>query len=290
MARSGCATSTQVDWDQFNGIMQPEVRSGEQTDIKGLAQATSDPSGERPLLSTLGPALRTAGEAVLGAARRADRELPALIRSTATALHAISTDDADLGGFVDGAEQTFAATADESGALRSSLAAMPPALRATTATMHQLDPSIAKLGRLAKALLPGAVRLGSAMRALLTGLVVATNRLVQALPPLLRVSSSAIAALSSASNRGTAFLSTFKALIKQINGQIVPFFNELDPTTGLKVEEAIGPAFAAEDFDDEQLDSSGCFLRDDSGRHRPADRRSLQPWLQGQTSAPACRC
>jgi ABC-type transporter Mla subunit MlaD len=257
------ATSTQVDWDQFNSINQAAVRRGQQLDIKGFAQTLGAPAGIRQTLSVFPGALYDAGIASDASRGLVRGDLPELIRTTGQTLAALSADGHSLGDFIDGAQRTFAAINDRSQAFSATLADTPAALRSSLVTMDQLQTTLDRLGPLAVALEPGAKKLGPAM-AVMHPALIATDGLLTRMSPLLSQVRPALHALATASREGSPFLHAIQPVIDRLNGQLLPFLATPYTPSGMALYEAIGPSVAALDSADSGFDDNGYFLRDDA--------------------------
>ena len=267
------ATATQVDWDQFNSMWPEQARLGQRQIIKGLANALSDAGAVRGTLTQLPSALENAGTAT--DAMRGERrgELTHLIDTTGRTLSALSADEHSLGGFIDGAERTFAAVADEREALGATLGATPPALESTTVTMRRLHRTLDRLEPLAIRLRPGARALAPAMRTLRPALV-SVDRLLSELRPLLDAAPPALRGLEDAADRGTPLLRDYAPVIDRLNRETLPALDTRDAGTKLKLYEAIGPMLAALDGAQGVYDANGYYLRADA---KSADNSVIAP-------------
>jgi virulence factor Mce-like protein len=256
-------TSTQVDYDQFTGVATPAVRLEERQVIQGLEATLTDPAGIRNTLSAAPPAITAVGQATNALRGEDIGDLPQLIANSAKAIHAIGADSPSLSAFIDGAEQTFAATTDQSQNLATSLSELPAALASTHTTMLSLNRTIDRLDPLAVALIPGSLQLGPATTALEPMLRTLDATLAQA-PPLLVAAPAAFAALARAGRLGTPLLIATNPLTARLNDSIIPWLYELDPNTKLRTYEALGPVAATLDSADGDFDANGYYIRYDT--------------------------
>ena len=253
-------TNSQVDWDEFNSLWAKPVPQGQRRIIKGFADALDDPTVVRALLREAGPAI-----ALFGASARASRgqeagELTSLVRRAARTAKAFAADGTSLDKTINGLQRTVSATAGARRELADTIDTAPAALRSARVTMSRLDRTLDRLDPLAEELRPGVRAMGPATRRMRPALLSLT-RLLDRAESLLEVAPPALRALRGTARAGKPFLEALAPMVSKLNADLLPFLNERNPKTRLKVHEMIGPLLSA--FNDGQsgFDGNGYVLR-----------------------------
>ena len=236
-------TGAQVDWDQFNDVYPTATRRAFGQMIAGFSAGLRSPADEGSTLHVLGPDAAVIGQG--SAALRGSRigDLPALIRTTAATVRALSADTRSLQGLVTGADGTLAVTAAHNAALAQAIQLSPAALDSTLETSRTLDGTLTALDPLVTQLQPGARELAPATAAL-EPMLRRLNRALDDARPLLRVSPRAVRELGAMGSEGTPLIGSLQPLVDRLNTNLIPWLGQRDSDTRLRLYEAIGPLFS----------------------------------------------
>jgi virulence factor Mce-like protein len=279
-------TASQVDWDQFNDQYPAPARRALRQLLAGLDQTLAAPAGEGATLHTLGPALQTIGRGADALRGQDTGDLSKLVRSSASALNALSSDQQSLQGLVDGAERTLAVIAADHTALAQTLQLTPPALSSTQLTMQSTNQTLTQLDPLVRALQPGANEIAPTTQEL-DPLLRQANRVLPATIPLLTAARPALTQLGAMSDHGTPLIAGLEPTIRRLEDNLIPFLDRTDPDTRLRNYEAIGPFASDLDSAAGQYDASGYLLRFDLGL---GPNSVLLPCDTGLAPAQLARC
>lgn len=249
-------TSTQVDWNAFNGMFGQRTRQGQRQMLAALRRALTAPQAHGRTLRVLGPALRAIGRGTRAARGSYDGELTRLVRTTGRTLDVLSRDGDALGRLVAGANRTFAASAHHRQALGEAVALSPAALRATAVTMRRLVPTLDRLDPLVARLRPGARELGPATRALAPALA-ETTRVLGHARSLLHATPSALRALARAGKQGAPLIGGLRPTVDRLNDELLPWLDRREPDVRLKLYETIGPFFSTQAAFGAEYDAAG---------------------------------
>jgi phospholipid/cholesterol/gamma-HCH transport system substrate-binding protein len=254
-------TSNQVELEDITSVIQGGARAGLEAMPSELATALSDPHSLPHALSTLAriaPAATVALRAVQGQEPASD--VQTLISSTGAALHAVDRPNDQLGQLVAGAAATLGTTGDNQAALASTIAQAPAALDSTQLTLHQLDGTLALADPLIAELQGPAPRVAPTLAAL-HPTVVQANSLLRHAVPLLRALRPTAQSLQITANLALPLLGRLTPVLDRVNGNVLPYLNEVDPSTGRTTAEMIGPGIAVYANAGGSVDTQGRMFR-----------------------------
>ncbi|EHN10673.1 putative Mce family protein [Patulibacter medicamentivorans] len=252
-------TSAQVDWDDLNQILEPDVRRGQRSVLKGLRRGLADPAVAGHALDVLGPSLAVVGRGARALRGQRDGDLPRLISATGRVLESLSRDRGALEGLVRDGARTLAVTDDHRRALGRAVALTPPALDATARTMARLDVTLRRLDPLAADLRPGVRRIAPATRVLRPALG-ETDRLLRAATPVLHDLPPALRNLAAMSREGVPLIDALDPTVRRLDDELLPWLRRRDDDTKLRNYEAIGPLFSVLDSAAGDYDANGWFF------------------------------
>lgn len=253
-------TSTQVDWDDFNGIFGERTRQRQRHIIAELRRTLTDRAGHGRTLRTLGPSLSTIGRGASTLRGTEPGDLRRLVQGTGATLSILARNRESLGRLVEGGATTLGVTARHRAALGETMRLSPPALRSTSITMRRLIPTLDHLDPLVAALRPAVRRLGPTTRAMKPALA-ATDRVLGHTGPLLRAAPPALRALASASRQGVPLIDGLRPTISRLDKELLPYLDRGDPDLGgLRVYQSLGPFFSTISSAAGEFDAAGHWL------------------------------
>jgi virulence factor Mce-like protein len=234
-------TTTQVELDDIASIDRGTVKQGLQALPGALGQALGDKSGlahDAAALTDASPAITTG----IGALRGLDppTDLKTLISSTAHVVTSLDSPDNQARALVAGLAATLQTTANRSQDIQSTLALAPAALQQTETTAGILSHTLSLVNPLVAKLQPSAPRIAPVLRALQPTLSGA-DLLLHHADPLLRALNPAVQRLAAAAGPATSILTTLQPAFSQLDHTILPYLNQVDPTTKHTTAEMIGP-------------------------------------------------
>ncbi|MCW3038906.1 MAG: putative Mce family protein [Solirubrobacterales bacterium] len=252
-------TSSQVDWDDLNQILEPNVRHGQQQVLWGLRQGLADPAATARTIDTLGPSLTTVGRGLEALRGDHNGDLHRLVVSTGSVLDAVSRDRVALTSLVREGAHTLGVTDTHRVALGQAIALSPAALGSTAVTMRRLDRTLDHLDPLVVDLRPGVRRLAPAAQALRPALDEA-DRLLRATGPILRDLPPALRNLAATSRQAVPLMRALDPTVRRLRDELLPWLAKEDEDTELATYEAIGPAFSVLDSAAADFDKNGWFF------------------------------
>jgi virulence factor Mce-like protein len=242
-------TSDQVELDEITQVLHDGARSGLQTMFEQLGPAFSDHLAPEATFSTLAQVAPTAATGI-GALRgvETDTDLKNLVLQTSRAAQAL-----DVGSqagytrqFVQSAAQTLAITGAEHQNIAAILNDAGTALPDVTATapridhaLDLLDPLVAKLNPVAPSVAPTLADLHPALDDL--------NTLLSDAPPLLHTLRPTVTSLASTARTGVPVIDSLAPALRQVDTEVLPALNRVDPESKHTTYEMIGPVFAGTD-------------------------------------------
>jgi ABC-type transporter Mla subunit MlaD len=237
-------TSDQITVDQLLEAFPANTRASTRSMLREFRGGFADPTAAATAVTALGSSAPTISAGTKPLLGLQTNDLSSLIRATAATTRALDVNPDVLRGLVVGAERTLAVTDARRGDLQTTISTSPAALDATQAavrqldpTLDQLDPLVARLKRAVPELAPAATATRSALQR--------ANTLLTDITPLLRQLGPATTELSGDARQGIPLISQLTPSIERVNHKIIPFLDRLDPATGLKTYEEIGPTFSA---------------------------------------------
>ena len=254
-------TTTQVEFDEMLASYDDGGRKGVQAFIDEFDQAFKHPGAPARTIDALRPSMRTvAGGLPALRGTRPGRDLPDIARSASRALGALSRNEADLAGTVEGADTTFSVTAARRDSIASMLQQAPATMDQSRATMARVRTTLDTLDPIAEALRPGLRRLDDSVAVVRPAL----RELMRVLPvanPFLRQINPALADLQTAAREGVPLMRDFEPTLRRTNERFLPWLDKPDSEIKLKTYQAIGPFFAAIDSTASEFDSNGHMQR-----------------------------
>ncbi len=234
-------TSSQVDWDQFNEQFPADTRTDFGEMFRGLATGLSAAGPEQATIQNLGPASQTIGQASQALQGVDANDLPAVVRSTASVLNAVSANTTALRQLVDDGDQTLSVTAAHGTELGEAMQLSPAALDATRRASGELNTMLNSLDPLVAKLEPGARELGPATT-VLAPMLRGTDKLLTDSRRLIDEAPSTLAEVGDTGGQGTPLINGLTPTVERTNSQLVPMLNAYDPDSRLRLYETIGPA------------------------------------------------
>ena len=237
-------TSVQVELDQVLQALTPPSRQGLQAIFKQSATAFGRGSQAGASIDALAPAMQNVAPGV-GALRGTDAgDLSTSVYDANRLLSSLARSDSQLGDLVASTDTTLAATASRQSDIAATLQQGPQTLSATQATMTAISGMLDRLDPVADALRPGARELYPAAVALKPALLALRPVLDEARPTLVALRP-ALSRLAGAANMGVPLLGALIPTFERLNATIIPALGARDPSTHLKLYEAVGPTFAS---------------------------------------------
>ena len=253
-------TASQVELDQALTSLDAGARKGFQTFLHTFRQGFGDGSAVHSTLNTLAPAARRISAGVGALSGTSPGDLPAIVANTSKVTAQLDSDEAALGGLIDGAEVTLGVTAARKAELAATLVKAPGAMALATTEMASLTTTLDRLDPLAARLRPGVRKLPAAVDAIDPALQDLRPLLTQ-LKPFTTDLQPAVRRLRSAAISGSPAFTALGPALDRANSKILPYLDSKDSHTGRKVYELLGPTFSSLDslaasYDDKGHDVS----------------------------------
>ncbi len=257
-------TSDQVELDDLLSVDNSGAKQGLKTMIPQLSEALSDPSSLSAALGALtqvAPSVAAGVGALRGEQATQDDDLKSLVSATATTLHALNAPDDQMQGLVQGAAATLGVTAARSQDIEAALSSAPAAIRQTDTTFSQLDQTLGIADPLLTKLEAPAAQVAPTFASLRPTLTGASSLLRKAVP-LLDTLPPTMRSVASASQQGLPLLDSLTPSIDKLADDVLPYLNQVDPSTQHTTAEMIGPTLEALGPDIAgQEDQNGHFIR-----------------------------
>jgi phospholipid/cholesterol/gamma-HCH transport system substrate-binding protein len=237
-------TTNEVEVEDITSVLRGRAKQGLRALPEQMATALRDPA---PLADLAASVARIADHATTGL-RAVQGQEPAsdlreLISSTAAVVGALDRPADHLRQVVAGAAATVTVTGDHSTDIRSTLEQAPAALRATDTTLQRIDGTLSELDPVVRNLQDPAPRVAPVLAGLRPTVIDARGLLNRAVP-LFRALRPTSRSLASAARSGQPLLHDVAPALKQLSGKVLPYLNDVSPTTKHTTAEMIGPAIA----------------------------------------------
>lgn len=236
-------TEVQTEADQALQPLGRTQRKSFQETIAAFDAATKDPKEIQDTIDAAGPALKRIRTGVGALRGTKPGNLTDLVRQTSRTMGSLASADDDLAGLVDDGRVALGVTAARRDDLGSLLDQAPATMDDTTVTLARVRRTLDELDPTAKDLLPGARALPSAADAARPALARLDTVLDDA-EPTLRALRPAVSRLSSIVDPGITTIRALEPTVARTNSTLLPWLNEKDEDTNLKLAEAIGPFFS----------------------------------------------
>jgi virulence factor Mce-like protein len=253
-------TTAQTELDQVLASATPPARAGMQRFFKEFDKGFNGNQAAGRTLDVLGPSFRQIGPGVGALRGKSDGDLTSLVQQTSRWTGALARREVELGNLINNAETTLGVTAARKADISSMLQNAPSTLDQTRSTMSRLRTTLDVLDPVAEDLRPGARKLDDASLAMRPALKQLQPVLADA-RPLLRDLRPALRSLRSASRSGTPLMSQMEPVLQRLNSGVLPGLNEVNPETGLKEYEAVGPTIASVSNSASLFDKNGTTQR-----------------------------
>ncbi|MEV4418939.1 MlaD family protein [Patulibacter sp. NPDC049589] len=252
-------TGVQTEADQAMQPLGRTQRRSVQEAIAAFDAGTKDPKEIQAAIDAAGPALKNIRTGV-GALRGSDPgNLTTLVRQTSRTMGALSASDDDLAGLVDDGRVALGVTAARRDDVGSLLDQAPSTMDDTRLTLARVRGTLDELDPTAKDLLPGARALPSAADAARPALA-SLDAVLDDAEPTLRSLRPAVSRLSTIVDPGITTIKALQPTVDRTNSTLLPWLNQKDPGTNLKLSEAIGPFFSALDSAASSFDANGFMM------------------------------
>jgi ABC-type transporter Mla subunit MlaD len=254
------ATGSQVDFDQVLAPFGAPGRAAVRSLLAETADALLEPRPPREALRLLRPTMRGIDQGLRPLRGTADGDLPRLLGNTAKLARALGASEADLAGLVEDGATTLGATAARRADLGRLLQIAPGALANSRRTLARLDTTLDRLDPLVHDLDPGARLVRPAVDAAKPTLA-ALRRTLDDLAPTARALRGALSELRRAVPSARSVIDGLRPVLQRLNERVLPGLAERDEQTGLRLYEAMGPAFAAASSSVGEYDARGHMIR-----------------------------
>lgn len=254
------STSSQVDFDQVLAPFGAPGRMAVRALLKQTADALLAPQPPREALHLLGPTMHNIDRGLRPLRGTADGDLSRLLGHTATVSRALGDSEVDLARLVDDGATTLGVTAARRADLGRLLAIAPGALANAQRTLRRLDTTLDRLDPVVHDLGIGAPRVRPAVEAAEPTLA-ALRRTLDDLAPAATALAGSLHQLRAATPAGLAVTRGLRPILARLNDRLLPGLAKVDPQTGLKLYEAMGPAFAAASSSVGEYDERGHMVR-----------------------------
>lgn len=281
------ATSSQVDFDQLLAPFGPPGRAAVRSLLAETADALRAPRAPRAALQLFGPTMRGIDQGLRPLRGTAPGDLPLLLGHTAKLAHALGASEADLAGLVEDGATTLGVTAARRADLGHLLADAPGTLANSRETLARLDTTLDRLDPLVHDLAPGAGMVRPAVDAAKPTLA-ALRRTLDELAPTAVALRAALNRLGGAVPSAQAVTDGLRPVLRRLNDRLLPGLAKVDDQTGLKLYEAMGPAFAAATSSVGEYDARGHMIRFQVNIGGSSVNRSACP-ASGRVSRRLCR-
>jgi phospholipid/cholesterol/gamma-HCH transport system substrate-binding protein len=236
-------TGVQVEVDQVLQALTPPSRKGIQTTFDQFATAFGPGNQAGASIDALAPAMENAAPGIQALRGTESGDLTNTVGKASRLASSLSQTDAALGDLMVQTDRTLGATSSQQASIDAALQQGPQTLADTRTTMSRLDGTLELLDPIVEALRPGArelapasVSLDPALRQLIPLLDEARPTLVSLRPALSR--------LAAAGTTGAPLLRSLTPTFAELNSAIIPALGARDPSTHLRLYEAIGPTAA----------------------------------------------
>ncbi len=250
-------TSTQVELDDLFSAFTAPTREGIRTTLGTTAAALQQRPPVRRALQLLGPALDTADRGLQPLRGRQRDDLAALVDAGGRTLAALGRSERALADVADGGAATLSTVARRRRDLGRAIGQLPATLRATDATLTRLRRTLDDLDPLAARLTLAVAPMAPALRPL-RATALKARRLLRSVRPLLTAFPAALEPLARAARSGSVVLADLTPILRRTREQLLPWLDTPDPSTRLKLYEAIGPTASAGTHG--EFDAGGYFL------------------------------
>lgn len=236
-------TEVQTEADQALQPLGRTQRRSVQETIAAFDAGTREPKEIQGAIDAAGPALRKVRTGVGSLRGTRPGALTDLVRNTSRTMGALARSDDDLAGLVDDGRVALGVTAARRDDLGAILDQAPVTMDDTRLTLAKVRDTLDELDPTAKDLLPGARALPDAADAARPALSRLDTVLDDA-EPTLRALRPAVTRLASTVDPGITTIDALKPTVTRTNDTLLPWLNEKDEDTNLKLSEAIGPFFS----------------------------------------------
>lgn len=254
------ASGTQVDFDQLLAPFDTTGREAVRVLLTETADALLAPDPPREALRLLGPTMRGIDRGLRPLRGTADGDLSHLVGHTAKVARAVGASEADLASVVEDGATTLGVTAARRADLGRLLEVAPGALANSRRTLARLNSTLDRLDPLVADLRPGARLVAPAVAAAKPTLA-ALRRTLDDLAPTARALRAALSRLGAAVPSARSVTDGLRPVLRRLNNRLLPGLAKVDENTGLKIYEAMGPAFAAASSSVGEYDDRGHMIR-----------------------------
>lgn len=237
-------TENQVELDDITTVTRGAARRGLKTLPRAIAAGMAsrqDPARGLRLLTTVAPDATSAIHALRG--ERLDTDLHDLLTAANETVRAIDRPNDRLRALVSGAAATLQATAAERGDIAQTITTAPGVLRRTRTTLSAIDTTLRVTDPLVSSLSTSAPDVAPTL-AELRPVLTQASRLLDGARPLLHELRPAVASTARTADIGVPLLDDLMPSIERLHTKILPYLLKRDPSTKLRLAEAIGPTFA----------------------------------------------
>lgn len=237
-------TTTQAELDQVLASATPPARAGMQRFFKEFDKGFNGNQAAGRTLDALAPSFREIGPGAGALRGQSAGDLTTLVEQASRWTGALAKHEVDLGNLIDNANTTLGVTAARRADIASTLQNGPRTLDQTRTTMARLRTTLDVLDPVAEDLRPGARKLDDASDALQPALRQLQPVLKDA-RPFLRDLRPALRRLRSVSRSGTPLMQGLEPVLERTNKGVLPGLGQVNPETGLRTYEAVGPTIAS---------------------------------------------
>lgn len=249
-------TGVQVEVDQVLQALTPPSRKGIQTTFSQFATALRPGNQAGASIDALAPAMENAAPGIEALRGAEPADLINTVDQAGRFVSGLSRSDAALGDLMTQANSTLGATSAQRGSIAAALRQGPQTLADTRATMSGLDGTLQRLDPVVEALRPGARELAPAAVSLEPALRQLIPLLDEARPTLVSLRP-ALSRLAGAGTTGVPLLMSLTPTFARLNSTIIPALNARDPSTHLRLYQAIGPTAASVSSSASLYDANG---------------------------------
>lgn len=252
-------TDIQTEADQAIQVLGTTQRRSVQETIAAFDAGTKEPKEIQAAIDAAGPALRKVRTGVGSLRGTKAGNLTDAVRETSRTMGALAAADEELAGLVEDGRVALGVTAARRDDLGSLLDQAPSTMDDTRLTLARVRGTLDELDPTAKDLLPGARALPDAADAARPALSKLDTVLDDA-EPTLRALRPAVTRLATTVDPGITTINALKPTVTRTNDVLLPWLNEKDKDTGLKLSEAIGPFFSTLDSAASGFDANGFMM------------------------------
>lgn len=252
-------TEVQTEADQALQPAGPTQRRSIQETIAAFDAGTKEPQEIQEAIDAAGPALKKVRTGVGSLRGTRPGALTDLVRQTSRTMGSLARADDDLAGLVDDGRVALGVTAARRNDLGSILDQAPSTMDDTRLTLARVRGTLDQLDPTAVDLLPGSRALPSAADAARPALRRLDTVLDDA-EPTLRALRPAVSRLATTVDPGIRTINALKPTVDRTNSTLLPWLNERDTDTRLKLSEAIGPFFSTLDSAASGFDANGFMM------------------------------